>query len=409
MRGLGNGQSVMFFLPPEVSNNMKRQTSQVSSLDVVRWALWQTSDALMTLSPLWASHGLQYYKRARLWDNLTGGSEQLETVSRMQEPEARTLSQLYAPWDPMPFLPTDGHHDQRDPVIRELMRVSGGGQWNSQLHEEQERQISHEVQREQQVCRPPGVSPRPHSLHKDIRYFAKHGKFSTECPSPAVRRAFECLRQTSAGQFDFPSSLAPRLYATRDFALTAKQQKGTLADDFLKPVHWVLSNIHNPDLLLLSQYEANELLPEVNASETTTLHVYTPRTTKSMRSFGDLRFFHTGARFDDQRSPHENTQDLELFAGSLYFESFRRYENFRQFLGLITDDCRQIPDNRLSDEGFVDEQTRQEIGWPVQSPFRSNPLPFLDAIFNLRSRGHGYLQTHIGMILGARRLTADQF
>ncbi|KAL3478443.1 hypothetical protein BJX99DRAFT_107001 [Aspergillus californicus] len=409
MRGLGNGQSVVFFVPPEVRNNMECQTSEVNSLDVVRWALWQTSDALTSLSPLWASHGLQYYKRVQLWDTLAGGSEQLETVSRMQEPEARTLSQLYAPWDPMPCLATDGHHDQRDPVIRELMRVSGGGKWISHLHEEQERQISHEVQREQQVHRPPGVSPRRHILHKDIRYFVKHGKFPTGRPSSAVQRAFECLHQTSAGKFDHTLTLAPGLYATGDFALTAKQQKGTQGDDFLKPVHWVLSSIHNSNLLLLSQYEANELIPEVNASKTTRLHVYTPRTTKSMRPFEDLRFFHTGATFDDQRSRHENTRDLELFAGSLYFESFQKYENFRKFLGLVTDDYHQIPDDRLSNEGFVDEQTRQEIGWPVQSPFRSNPLPFLDAIFNLRSRGHGYLQTHVGMILGARPLTADQF
>ncbi|KAF9882672.1 hypothetical protein FE257_005657 [Aspergillus nanangensis] len=171
----------------------------------------------------------------------------------------------------------------------------------------------------------------------------------------------------------------------------------------------VLSNVHNPNILLLGQHEANELIPEIHESRQTTLHVYVPRSSKWMRSFGNLRFLCTGKAVKDEQSFHNDNYDLELFAGSLYFVSFKIYENVRHFLGLVTEHTSQMLGNRLSNEGFVGEQTRQEVEWPVQSPFWSNPLPLLGAIFNIRSKGHGYLQTHMGRMLASRELTEDKF
>ncbi|GIJ92739.1 hypothetical protein Asppvi_002017 [Aspergillus pseudoviridinutans] len=407
MRGLGSGQSVMFLSPPVVSHEMGAEANPITSADVIRWSLRQTCDSLKSLSLLWASQGLQYYRRIKLWDNLIGNKHPQETVARIQEPEARTLSELYAPWDPIHLSMTNDEHDQSHPVVQELMRVDNGAGSYPNLHEEQERQISHEIQREQQVCRPPGVSPLPHRLHKHVRCFAQRGELPADGTSKAIQPAFENLRRTPLGQFDIPSTIAPYLYASRDFILTV-EQKGALASDFLKPVHWVVSNIYDSKLLLISQYEANELIPEIRASQKTTLHVYAPRTSKGMRSFSDLRFLCTGAATENEQSIHDN-HELELFSGSLYFPSFKTYENFRHFLGLVTESTSRMLGNRLPTEGFVDERLRREVGWPLHSPFQSNPLPFLGALFDARSKGHGYLQTHMGMILGAKALTASQF
>ncbi|KAB8213131.1 hypothetical protein BDV33DRAFT_210500 [Aspergillus novoparasiticus] len=63
MRGLGQGQSVAFVIPPEVSHSMPRRGTSTTSLDVIQWALTQTCNIFQSLSTLWALQGLQYHRR----------------------------------------------------------------------------------------------------------------------------------------------------------------------------------------------------------------------------------------------------------------------------------------------------------------------------------------------------------
>ncbi|KAL4990198.1 hypothetical protein BDW68DRAFT_154755 [Aspergillus falconensis] len=70
-------------------------------------------------------------------------------------------------------------------------------------HEVQEQEITQEVQREQQVCRPPPVDSVEHDVH-DLRHFVKHGQLPAIYDTDAVRPAFKSLSRTSAGQFNIP-------------------------------------------------------------------------------------------------------------------------------------------------------------------------------------------------------------
>ncbi|CEJ62533.1 hypothetical protein PMG11_11030 [Penicillium brasilianum] len=412
MRGLGVGQSVLFFIPPEVRHGMRVNFVLLDSFSVIQWTLTQTCDTLESLRPLWASQGLQHYKRDRLWYMLTEGSTSAQdVVARIEEAEAQTLSELYDPSHMPGTFTLDEYIDPSEPKVRELLvesLASVGIAGGPTLHEEQERQITHEVEREQQIYRPPKQKPLSHHVHEDIRYFVKFGQFPDNGTS-AASLAFDGLRKTSVGQFDIPPSLGAWLYASEDFVKTVKRAKATVDDQFLKPVHWVLSNSHNDDLLILSQHEANELLPDIRVSPTTKLHVYAPKTTKTMCSFDNLAFLTAGEARTDRSWSREIIQGLSLFSGSLYFEDFSAYEYFRNFLGLVTGVCGDIPEGRVSNEGFVDEETRRLIGWPTLSPFERNPLPFLRTLLNLRSKGHGFSQTHVGMVLDVRALTADHF
>ncbi|PWY86579.1 hypothetical protein BO94DRAFT_597312 [Aspergillus sclerotioniger CBS 115572] len=375
MRELGNGQSVMFLIPPEVRHSLTLQTTPITSLNVIQWTLTQACDIFQSIGPLWAIQGLQYYRRQREWDRLVGEEiSPQEALQLIQEPEARTLSQLYAPWDNHELSPVGQMSDMDDPIIQELLQEWQGSdrgmRKGAQLHEEQERQIRHEVQREKQVYRPPGFNPAPHRVHGDIRYIVAHGQLPRSCSS-AVQTAFDIFRQTSAGRFEFPSGLAPNLFVSEDFVRTVQRSTKGQNDEFLKPAHWVLSNVYNQELFLLSQFEVNELLPDIPASEKTRLHIYTPRTTMTMRSFEALDFYSIGYGQPSVRPPQATIQDLGLFAGTLYFDTFTIYEGLRQFLGLLTDEYRDIPSNRVTNEGFVDAETREAHDWPVESPFQN--------------------------------------
>jgi hypothetical protein len=100
MRELGNGQSVVFFIPPEVKHSLNTDKTEFASFDVLRWVLEQTCDQLERLQPLWATQGLNHLRVMNIWTALNLEEDNLPAaVERIQELESRSLLQLYAPWE----------------------------------------------------------------------------------------------------------------------------------------------------------------------------------------------------------------------------------------------------------------------------------------------------------------------
>lgn len=59
----------------------------------------QTCQILDMLRPLWASHGLQHRRHTKIWKSITSiENPTVKLVTDMQEPETRTLCELYTPW-----------------------------------------------------------------------------------------------------------------------------------------------------------------------------------------------------------------------------------------------------------------------------------------------------------------------
>ncbi|RDW69126.1 uncharacterized protein DSM5745_08886 [Aspergillus mulundensis] len=418
MRELGNGQSVAFFIPPEVRHSLKaNDNGNFTSFEVIDWVLKQTCAHLENLRPLWAWQGLQYYRCLQIWEDFKPETNTLQDmVTQIQESESKTLSQLYAPWEDPPYcLDTLRALALYDQAAGELFDVwYNSSTAITMLHEEQEREITQEVQREQQVCRPRAVTALNHCVHGDLKHFVRHGRFPGHFRSEAVGKQppFMTLLRTSAGKFKAPLELMGKLlYATVDFLKSIEEGANSVDDEFLKPVHWVLSNVHSSQLIIISQYEANALIPEIRKSEKVTLHMYAPRTTKDMCSFSKLDFLTIGKKRPALQIPPELIQALEIFSGSLYFDTFAEYEAACHFFGFMTDRTRDlnVPEECVTSEGFVNEQGRNQVGWPVKSPFETNPLPFLKAWYSTRTKGHGFAQSHVGTIVEARRLSEDRF
>jgi hypothetical protein len=70
MRELGNGHSVVFFMPPEVRYRLKAKRPTYTSFDVLQWVLEQTCDQLEKLEPLWAAQGLNHFRAMQFWESL---------------------------------------------------------------------------------------------------------------------------------------------------------------------------------------------------------------------------------------------------------------------------------------------------------------------------------------------------
>lgn len=90
-----------------------------------------------------------------------------------------------------------------------------------------------------------------------------------------LRHSTRLLKKTSVGKTSYPSSLlGVELYITTDFINAVRISHNHMLDEFLKPVNWVHSSVHNNYLVIISQYEANVLVPIVLNSNNSSLHIY---------------------------------------------------------------------------------------------------------------------------------------
>lgn len=190
---------------------------------------------------------------------------------------------------------------------------------------------------------------------------------------------FPCLRfRKEVFDSSYSSDLCPSLHVTEDYVNSVRNSiSDGMTDDFAKPVNWILSSTREDTLIILSQYDADKLLPAIRKFSVASLSIYAPRLTKSIPSFGRLDLFGVGADLNPERPSSAMTRVLELFAGSLYCSSFEEYCNLRLFLGLMKDMHKDVPEEGISSDGLMPESTRALLKWPIRCPFGDNPLPLL--------------------------------
>ncbi|KAF2136619.1 uncharacterized protein K452DRAFT_237232 [Aplosporella prunicola CBS 121167] len=419
MRKLGCHQSLLFLAPPEVHQDILRVTGKtqhdtLTSVDVVQWSFVQTCHATDGLKPLWIMQGLEHARRKRLCsqyladqhENLGDYSQRSAFCSNLEESEAKLLVDMYGvEAQESVFRPclTDDKARQDQTVQSllsewEIFKESKHEDWA--LREEQEREIAHEVEQERENQKPPPSKALRHELHPEVHYFVRNGL-------PAV-------------------SISQDLLVTTDFARTVENLVQAKWDDFTRPVRWVLSSTSTGCLLIISPFEANRLLPELWSSTHVSLHMYSPKISKSMEKFSDLDFFNvTGIKkpwisssllnfYDPARtnkpwspSPLLTTQ-LELFSGCLFFETYSSYKKACHFLGILTAD-QDGSDVYIHGDGFANVSAREKLNWPLCSPFEKTPLPFFKALVGIRRKGYLYSGTHFGHLVSGHLLTEESF
>ena len=276
------------------------------------------------------------------------------------------------------------------------------------LQEEQERELSPENEREQQVERPPAATPCNHSVHQDVRQLITHGVL--ERSSNAFRPAFQTLRNTTVYVCCETTAWPDDLLVTADFAQTVQALANEMLDSFLRPVHWVVSceKGDRVESVVLSPYEAQELLPSVRQYRHVILHVYSPRLSVSVRTLEDLSFCAVPAVPKSWPIP-AIVKQLNLFAGQLYIRTYEEYESLCGFLGL----CSQPPNDQMevACDGFITPLNRSQsnvITGPT-CPFMNSPVAFLKKFIALRRKGQNFSASHFGRILNGELISREHF
>jgi hypothetical protein len=423
MRKLGSTHSVFFFASTEVYHRIVAATgvanNQVTSEHVLNWTMQETIAHLCTYMPLWAHQGHSFNARNTAWENYKQvPSSTAEFTNLLKEKESHTLDESYG----LIKVTSSEHHSTGDlnSWIQERCNDFGvGSTHDAKALEEQEREVAQEKEEQRQIERPPPVAPSTHILHPDITKLISEGVIPKD--TKQIISVFDYLSRTSLRSFtatERSGAIAfPHIKVTEDFARTIESGSGDKSgandlDDFLRPVQWVLWCRKELQLVLLSPFEANAVIDQVRESRFVTLHVYAPRTSRGMRSFEDLRSFmipHCGSA---PNVPSNIINELNLFAGQLYFASKAAYEKTCQMLGLYP---RGLPENVNLPKGAIDatrfvrdSEAREALGLQdVQ--FSENPIAFFIKLTELRRKGQRFLPTHLGQMLHSRTIPDGEF
>ena len=421
MRKLGEGQSVVFCIPEEIQSKIQTVTGKakdvsIDTLDVLNWAISETHTELRRSIPLWAVQGARFQRQKAIWAEATNSAGIVmssQQAERFQEDEAQTLERRYKP------TPSDvasqGHRhlfsdSKESPSLAAIWKrceeFDSTHIKSSALQEEQERELSQDVEKERQVERPHPADPESHYLHPDVESFVATGIITS--PSSAFIPAFQTLDNTSAAdRFDM-EQLPSSVLVTTDWTRTVKLvgQK-PCADSYQRPIQWILTSTRGScivqDIVIISPYEAQELMPNIKQSAAVFLHLYAPQPNLAFPTLDELKLYTVPPLGADWQLPRHLRLQLNLFAGQLYFSSFQDYQETCNILSLVW---------KATEEGTIVEADGF-ISYKHDEPsviFTKSPVAFLKVFLTkIRRDCEGIDKTHWGKILGGEILRESDF
>jgi hypothetical protein len=403
MRQLGKGQSVMFFAPGEVDRRIRRLIPEghdsengVCVIDILRWAMHETCWDIAHHLPHWAQQGVNHHRRFSAYKEYSLTEDLGVLKNSWLQPESKTLEEMYEPVSRAQgavFSPEINDI----PSLRERLEYLGVTRLiDVRMAEEQEREVNHEVELERHAELPPKVFPAGHIICDEIRNFVSTGILGE--PSRHIIPLFAPTGIDEA--LNLTERWSPSPLATTDFAITTRNSSITHLTAYLRPVNWILtSGVGKTSVaIVISPYEANELLPTIRNSGKVQLHIYAPRVTSSMRSFSDLKFYSIPESPEEKWTvaAHIRTE-LDLFAGQLYFDSEKEY---RRVCVLLALHMAHPGATRIEVDGFVSPAYRTGLS----SPLSTSAIAMFKRLTGLRTKGMGFGGTDLGRVLDARPL-----
>jgi len=458
MRNLGYGQSVCFFAPPEVDQKIRNhslqsrdadsQDRQIGVIDILSWAMHETCIQTEQNLALWASHGIAYQTRqsASRCDMNSFNQESYIGAWIEAATESKTLTEMYSTSNGAESnsLFRIIERKMNDPLCsrkQELGKIKVYCEnyqipsfRNTSLEQLQEREVARWQEHRREVEHPRGTwlpyaEACTHELHPSLPQFIETSAqpLPPNIPGSPFRTLVQTLEQTSFRDQIGEDPWTAQILTTVDFSTSLAFARDTSMSDLesrletglpLQPVTWVMSTraLHDGNhltFIIISPFEANELLPAIRKSNFVNLYMYSPRMQNAIPAIFDLVAGPTPPFLDKHRihSIHTETEELliqlNLYAGELFFDSYEMYRKTCAFLG-----C-----------DIGKEPTPSSIGWKrPQAEFRAgkqddaiqvsgnkmgtitaqlprNRWEFLQHLAKLRAGGINIKHTHMGCLL----------
>lgn len=434
MRKLGKGQSIVFCIPRDVQTKIQEHESQgdkLSSEDqdadidvraVLSWAIGETIRDIRNGMPLWAVQGHRFDRQEQIWEAARDGTKinmSKPEAEKMLEVEAMTVERRYRPQSTSVVAtstPGVAPSERFGAMEQRCLEIGTMPTDETALQEEQERELAPEIEEERQVERPPSAEPARHSIHEDLRTFISSGALPIRLDSPACKPAFHTLSDTSAAAHLDPKLFPVNILVTCDFARTIKTNNNRkhLSDTFQRPVQWVLTSRRKywKKVVIISPFEAQNLLPDIEKSSHVTLHLYSPRPNLGFRPLDKLDLYTTPSSTVIAAPPglplRLRTQ-LNLFAGQLYFNEKSEYIDLCKMLRLSHQEASDDVD--IASDGFILASTSSAMAAIIQaSTFDRSPVKFLKVFLSIVRRDCQSIEkTHVGKVLNFDLLQESDF
>ncbi|GAP85058.2 hypothetical protein SAMD00023353_3901070 [Rosellinia necatrix] len=416
MRLLGEGQSVVFCVPEEISFNIQQRFPRgrnddvftISVSDILAWAITETwTDAERNIR-LWEAQGRRHQKHEDLWAQCrqSGYIMTKELAEKFLEDEAQSLEERYRP--------QQDRNETRQPddaITQRCQQFNNLTVRSATLQEEQERELAPEIEQERQDERPRLAEPQKHHLHRDVLDFVRTGTINKS--SNGYLDAFKSLEGTSVASLFNIAQFRPGLLVSADFATTIERRNsGDKLDSYQRPVQWILTGAASlqqseiTQMMVISPYEANELLPHVQESNHVALHLYAPRPNLGYRSLDKLDLYTIPLALKDRKIPHKFITELNLFAGQLYVGSFGEYVEICQFLGLAWEPAKD--GEIIGADGFIHRDHAGRVGG--ESGLHASPVEFFKVFFTkIRRNCEAIDKTDMSQILNNQLLIPEDF
>lgn len=410
MRKLGKGQTVVFCINAEVEGKIRVISSKPDQAlmveDVLHWAISETFTETRRAMPLWKVQGERYLRQRAIWTAISSSGMSQDRACKFLEPESQSLEDRYRPRSLRGDTSEVKAPIGREKELRDRCSKFDNLQYNaSVLQEEQERELSPEIEQEAQIELPHMAKPAAHQIHQDVMQFISSG--SIKANSPAYVPAFQALQSTTAAA-DFSLSQldgANLLLVTEDFRRTIQiaNNSSYSSDSYQRAVQWVLAtrSTGTARLMIISPFEAEQLLPNIRASSKVALHLYKPRCNMNSRTFDRLDFLSIPADAKSSNIPRRLLLKLDVFAGQLYLNSYDDYLQVCALLGLATEAAKE--GQVVAADGFI----LRNCG---KARPGSSPVKFLSELMcNIRRNGQGISKTDMGYILEGKLLERSHF
>ena len=143
--------------------------------------------------------------------------------------------------------------------------------------------------------------------------------------SPAYIRALTALADTSAAPYLAIKDASHSITVSMDFVRSINIKNGLslnyVSDYFQRSVRWILTGKHGSSqesihcMLIISPYEAQELLPSITTSQDVSLHLYAPRPNLGYKPLDSLDLYTVLDVAPSFKFSQSLIVELNLFAG----------------------------------------------------------------------------------------------
>lgn len=232
--------------------------------------------------------------------------------------------------------------------------------------------MEQETDVQSQVERPPDALPAKPIFDERLKQLVNEGANGTLIEvmknENALLSIAASLANTQLSEFCSKNSDAwsSNLFVTEDFK-TVIQSSLQSCDEFLRPIWWI-GQIRRGEarnvLILLSSFEANNLLPAFRKSVNSTLFMYRPRLSKIHSNLlNDAKLQVTGSSALSTIDIDDQVQ-IGVYSGQMYFEDIAEQKAYCDFLGLIPaprteDEQDAFNEKHIKENGFVPPKKRK--------------------------------------------------